>query len=241
MSTEELQDRSIDAFLSGSHTGLDKEAWIKQSRVTAIDTLKSHPRNYRTHPDDEIEHLMESIREHGIYRNVVISKDGQTILAGHGVVEAARRLGLTHVPVFQTEYLLDDPLALKLLIGDNEIQHLVENDDRVLTELLRELKNVDDLLGTGYDEMMLANLVMVSRPASEIEDLDAAAQWVGLPEYDIGPGQLQITMHFANEDDRLEFFRKLNIDTAKVGRKSLWWPERDNDDVHSVRFTDNED
>jgi hypothetical protein len=209
----------------------------------SIDILQAHPRNYRIHPEDEIEHLMESIRLHGIYRNIVIAQDGKTILAGHGVVEAARRLGMTQVPVFQTNYQPDDPHALKLLVGDNEIQHLVEADDRALTELLRELKEIDDLLSTGYDEMMLANLVMVSRPASEITDLDAASQWVGLPEHDReGERRLQIIVNFANEEDRKAFCHLLGLESSKIANegtgKSIWWPKQDRDDVKSLRFTD---
>lgn len=56
-----------------------------QHEMIEIQTLKPHPRNYRTHPEDQIAHLIESISKHGFYRNVVIAKEG-TILAGHGVV-----------------------------------------------------------------------------------------------------------------------------------------------------------
>jgi ParB-like chromosome segregation protein Spo0J len=69
----------------------------------ALDDLKPHPRNYQQHPDDELAHIMESIKTHGFYRNVVIARDG-TILAGHGVTQAARKLGYTHVPVIRTPY-----------------------------------------------------------------------------------------------------------------------------------------
>src|SRR2546430_11899104 len=131
---------------------------IKQNRVVPIDMLKPHPRNYRKHPDDELEHIMESIRTHGFYRNIVLAKDGKTILAGHGVVEAARRLGYKEIPAILIDYEPDDPHALKVLVSDNEIAHLAESNDRALTELLREVANAGDLLGTGYDEMMLANL-----------------------------------------------------------------------------------
>ena len=208
-----------------------------------LDQLKPHPRNYQKHPDDELTHLMESIRAHGVYRNVVIAHDN-TILAGHGVVEAARRLGMVSIPVHRTAYDPDDARALKLLAGDNEISHLAEVDDRALTELLRELKETDiGLLGTGYDEMMLANLLFVTRPASEIADLDAAAQWAGLPEYDLGGKEerLQIIMNFATEEDRKEFCRLLSLDPDKIKTsgtgKSIWWPKsRKNMDSQSIRF-----
>jgi hypothetical protein len=215
----------------------------------ALDELKPHKRNYRTHPDDEIEHLMESIQSNGVYRNIVVAQDG-TIIAGHGVALAARKLGLTHIPVYRTEYGPDDPRALKLLVSDNEISHLAESDDRLLTKLLRELKDFDlDLLGTGYDDMMLANLLMVTRPASEIADLEAAAQWVGMPEYDMESksGQIQIIVNFANEEDRKEFCHLLSLDADKIPKsgtgKSIWWPKpRENMDSRSIRFVskDNE-
>ncbi len=210
-----------------------------------LDTLKSHPRNYRAHPDDEIEHLVESIRANGVYRNVVIAQDG-TILAGHGVVTAARRLGLETLPVYRTTYGPDDPRAIKLLVSDNEISHLAMSDDRALTELLRELKEADiDLLGTGYDDMMLANLLFVTRPSSEIADLDAAAQWVGMPEYDLtGEARLQIIVNFPTEADRQEFCRRLGlqanaIPTEGTGR-SIWWPKQQRDDSKAIRFTSKE-
>ena len=210
-----------------------------QTEWVDLDTLHPHPRNYQTHPDDELEHIIESIRTHGFYRNIVIAQDG-TILAGHGVVEAIRRLGHTHIPAIRLPYAYNDPHALKLLIGDNEIRHLATVDDRILTELLKELVDIDssELLGTGYDEMMLANLLMTTRPASEIADLDAAAQWVGMPEYDMGQDSLQVIVHFVNEEDRLEFYRRLDLDTIQAAKqKSIWWPKsREDDDNISIRF-----
>jgi hypothetical protein len=215
-----------------------------QLEEVAISQLHPHPRNYRGHPDDEIAHLMESIKSNGLYRNIVIAKDG-TILAGHGVVKAAHRLGIESIPVYRTEYDADDPRALKLLVSDNEISHLVDSDDRMLTEILKELKETDiDLFGTGYDDMMLANLLFVSRPAAEIADLDAAAQWVGMPGYDLGEGRIQIIVNFATEEDRKEFCHLLNLDINKIGtkgvEKSIWWPMRGDSDNTSIRFVSQE-
>jgi hypothetical protein len=210
----------------------------------ALDQLKPHPRNYRSHPEDEIEHLVESIHANGIYRNIVIASEG-TILAGRGVAIAARRAGYSTAPVYRAPFGPDDPRALKLLIADNEISHLAENDDRLLTELLRELKESEvGLLGTGYDDMMLANLVFVTRPASEIADLDAAAQWVGMPEYDLEDKQarLSIIVNFASEEDRQAFCQRLGLDVDTISvigtSKSIWWPKRAKKDVHTIRFTD---
>ena len=59
--------------------------------LVSIDQLKPHPRNYKTHTPEQIEHLIQSITEHGILRPVIVARDG-TILAGHGIVEAVREI-----------------------------------------------------------------------------------------------------------------------------------------------------
>lgn len=207
-----------------------------KTETVAIAELKPHPRNYKSHPDDQLEHIIASIKEHGFYRNIVIARDG-TILAGHGVVRASKKMGLETVPVVRLDVDPNDPRALKLLAGDNEISHLAENDDRLLTELLKEIKEFDPvgLMGTGYDEMMLANLLMVTRPKSEIADIDEAAQWVGLPDYDAGELPLKLIVSFRSEDDRMKFSSLLDLRLTETQR-SIWWPRRNNEDPSSLKF-----
>ena len=207
------------------------------TEAVRLDDLRPHPRNYRAHPDDQIEHLKASLVEHGVYRPVVIARDS-TILAGHGLVEAARRLGYAEMPAVRLDIDPDDPRAIKLLIGDNEISHLVESDDRSLSELLREVGSVDlgALLGTGYDEMMLANLVMVTRPASEIADMDAAAEWVGLPEYEPSETTLRLTVTFADADDRTRFAELVGLALGEHTVSIRWPPPAERVDQTSVRF-----
>ena len=204
--------------------------------TVSIASLKPHARNYRVHPDDQILHLIESIKEHGFYRNVVIAKDG-TILAGHGVVQAASKMGLEDVPVIRLNVEPNDARALKVLAGDNEIAHLGEIDDRALSEILKEIKcfDVTGLLGTGYDEMMLANLVMVTRPASEIANFDEAAAWAGMPDYDEGESTIKIIVSFLNMDDRARFLQTTGLNLTEK-QKSAWWPAKSRDDLSSIRF-----
>ena len=122
--------------------------------------LRPHPRNDGHHPPDEIAHLKASITTHGVYRNVVVAQDG-TILAGHGVIEAARALGRTHIAGQRMPYGPEDDRALQLLVGDNHIARLRLQDDAVLVELLQDLHAHDPLalLGTGYDAAALEALV----------------------------------------------------------------------------------
>jgi hypothetical protein len=208
----------------------------------AIGELRPHPENYKAHPEDQLAHIVSSLEQHGIYRNVVIAREG-TILAGHGVVLAAKKKGLTSLPVIRLPIAPDSPEARKVLAGDNEIGHLAEVNDRALTELLKTIQQADPagLLGTGYDEKMLANLLFVTRPEGEIATKQEAAQWVGMPSYDEGQGKTpQIVVSFDTVELRDEFVKAsgIGLQRAEPGRMvwSAWWPPREKKDNASVRF-----
>lgn len=201
-----------------------------------VASLKPHPKNYRDHPDDQVEHLTSSLKQFGVYRNVVVARDS-TILAGHGIVKAAKKLKIKRIPVIRMRFSSDDPRAYKVMIGDNEIEHLAEQNDRLLADLLKDLKKKDELLGTGFDEKMLAAFVMVTRPESEIASFDEAAQWMGMPEY-IGERRADfIIVSFRNKANRMKFGRLLKVNlTPKT--KSLWYPPEKRSDPISLRFVE---
>lgn len=209
----------------------------------AVADLRPHPRNYRKHPDDQLAHICRSIQEHGFYRNVVVARDG-VILAGHGVVEAAKKLGIERIPIRRVDVASDDPRAIKIMVGDNEMGRIAEIDDRGLTEMLKELSLVSDdyLLGTGFDRQSLAVLAMVTRPASEIADFDAAAHWAGMPAYDPGVKRVQLNVFFDREEDRAAFLERAGIAREDVHDRqngwSTWWPKRERSDLSSVKFVE---
>lgn len=192
---------------------VDDDPTVFTAVLTPTSSLTPHPRNYRHHPEDQIEHLMHSISEYGFYRNVVACTDG-TILAGHGIVIAADVLGLD-VPVIRLDLDPLDPRALKVLALDNFVSHLSEDDDRMLTEMLKEIAAAEGLLGTGFDELSLAALTMVTRTANEINDLDAAAEWVGMPEYIPSRQGPQLVIEF-DDDEQRERFMELTPSLAYV-------------------------
>lgn len=212
-------------------------------QITLTD-LKPHPQNYRIHPADQIAHLVQSIKEHGFYRNVVIAEDN-TILAGHGIVLAAAQMGLTSIPVIRLPIAADTVQALKVLAGDNEIEHLADQDDRLLTELLKTILQEGGeagLLGTGYDEQMLAGLLMVTRPESEIQDMNEASHWVGMPEYNAILPPPKLIIAFETEDERQHFLSWLDQkeQTIIMGKNrdtwSMWWPPRDKEDLKALKW-----
>jgi hypothetical protein len=205
----------------------------------SISEIKPHPKNYRDHPDDQIEHLMHNIVTHGYYRNIVVAADGTT-LAGHGVVKALKRLNVEEVTVLRLPIEANSPEAIKVLVADNEISHLAMVDDRALTEALKAIKevDVDGLLGTGFDEMMLAARVFVTRDAEEVEDFDAAAHWVGMPDYEDVDRPYILKLLFETDELRKEFIRmnELKVRNFEGRIATGWWPPREAEDVSSLVY-----
>jgi|TARA_Y100000296_G_C5178830_1_gene261972 hypothetical protein len=240
-----LQDQQMKQMLSNIRARTEFETEYIDPRE-----LHPHPRNYVKHPQDQLDHLVESIRENGLYRNIVVAQDN-TIIAGHGVVEASLQVPLDSVAIIRIDVDSEDPKALKLLASDNEISHLGEVDDRALTEMLREIKETtpNGLLGTGYNDQMLANLLMVTRTQDEIKDFDTAAEWVGMPDFEgvTQEDRLQITMYFEDEVARGRFMSQVkdtipNFSPIKKSERAWyeWYPHKGNEDVGSVKFVSSE-
>jgi hypothetical protein len=226
----------------------DEQPQVWEPIPLPLASLVPHPRNYRKHPKDQIVHLAHSLREHGQYRNIVAAQPDSespiTILGGHGVALGAEEAGMDTVLVVVLPIDPESPEALRILALDNTLPHLAEDDDRALTEMLKELHEQDPvmgLLGTGIDELMLANLVFVTRPGTEVADLDEAAQWVGLPGFEPGKPSILLMVHFDTPDDRQKLLDQIGIGTIshKIRETwSVWWPPRERQDLSSVRFVD---
>lgn len=200
--------------------------------------LKPHPHNYKAHPADQLAHLVASLTAHGFYRNVVIARDN-TILAGHGVVDAAQQLGWTHAPCVRVPLAPDDPRAVQVLIGDNEIARLASHDDRALTELLKALAQdttIDALLGTGFDAQQVAALAYVTRPAHEIADKDEAAHWLGMPTYDADDSVCRLIVTCPDSARRRQALDRLGLRVADETPRtvSAAYPPQARADVGSV-------
>jgi DNA modification methylase len=105
--------------------------------------LRAHKGNYRKHPVPQLQQLRDSLQEHGFQKPIVIQPDG-TILAGHGLVEAAKAAEMKAVPV----HVYDGPNPEKYLIADNETVRGSEDDQQALLALLNAQESLE---GTGWD------------------------------------------------------------------------------------------
>lgn len=172
--------------------------------IVALSLLQPHPENYREHPEEQLMHLRQSLQEFGVIKNIVISRDN-FILAGHGLVLAARGLGWETLPVRRLPLQHLDPLALKLVVADNETSRLGLRDDRALSALLGAIRRpaASSLLGTGYDAASVEELTASLHPLPRRLETHRDASW-------------QLVLHFATEAAMREFLRAQAL-TAEQG------------------------
>lgn len=119
-----------------------------------IEELIPYAKNSRTHSDEQVAQLAGSIKEFGFNNPVLVDKDN-SIIAGHGRVMAARRLGLTQVPCIRLEHLTETQRKA-YIIADNRLALNAGWDNQMLTVELNDLKADDfnlDLLGFDVDEL----------------------------------------------------------------------------------------
>jgi hypothetical protein len=215
----------------GAQARVSSTPAVLETEPVAVAGLTPHPQNYRTHNDAQLAHLVASITQYGFYKNVVIAADN-TILAGHGAVLAAQQLGIETIPAARLPISPNSPAALKVVAADNELSRFADIDDRALTELLHEISTGDPagLLGTGYDELALAGLLMVTRPSTEIAGFDAAAEWVGMPEYEPAGDKIHLVISFETTEERDDFvahhFTGSIYRRYRSGVWSGYWPAR---------------
>ena len=143
----------------------------KETRVKIAD-LTPHPKNYRRHPAAQLEKLRASLRVHGQQKPVVIDAEG-TILAGHGLVEAARAEGWAEIGC----HLYDGPYPDAFVIADNASADLAEDDNEALATLLKELEAKGELDASLFSTDDLGSLLAeleAANPAPVEEEGSAA-------------------------------------------------------------------
>ena len=122
--------------------------------LRAVDDLIPYARNARTHSPEQVNKLASSIKEFGFLNPVVISEDGG-ILAGHGRVMAAKKLGLKQVPCVVESHLTEAQKKAYIL-ADNRLALDAGWDEEMLKVELEELDAADfdlGLLGFSTEEL----------------------------------------------------------------------------------------
>ena len=131
-----------------------------------IASVKSAPRNARTHSDAQVQQIARSIGEFG-WTNPILVDEHNAIIAGHGRLEAAKQRGLAEVPTI-TLAGLSDAQKRALALADNQLVLNAGWDADTLRAELGELGLA------GFD------LSLIGFPDDEIAEL--------LRQPDFGPG-----------------------------------------------------
>jgi len=128
--------------------------------------LLPYARNARTHSEAQIAQIAASIVEFGFTNPILAGSDG-VIVAGHGRLAAAQKLGLDSVPVVVLDHLTQTQRRA-LVIADNRIAENAGWDDAMLRIELAALSEDDfDVALTGFDADALADLMAGEEPDHE--------------------------------------------------------------------------
>ena len=119
-----------------------------------VERLIPYIRNARTHSDEQVAQIAASIAEFGWTSPILTGGDG-IIIAGHARLQAARKLGMTEVPVIVLDHL-NEAQRRALVIADNRLALNAGWDEEMLRVELESLQGDDfnlDLLGFADDEI----------------------------------------------------------------------------------------
>jgi ParB-like chromosome segregation protein Spo0J len=134
----------------------------------SIDKLIPYARNARTHSPAQIDQIAASIAEFGFINPILVGSDG-VIVAGHGRLEAARKLGMQTVPVIVLDHLTPTQRRA-LVIADNRIAENAGWDVEMLSLELAELQELDfNLELTGFSDEKFGLLSLEDRDEEQSE------------------------------------------------------------------------
>ncbi|MCC6860076.1 MAG: ParB N-terminal domain-containing protein [Bryobacterales bacterium] len=149
-------------------------AMAKRIELWPLNRLVPYARNARTHSPAQIDRIAASIVEFGFTNPILVdSRDG--IVAGHGRLMAARKLGLAEVPVIVLDHLSETQRRAYVL-ADNRLSELAGWDHELLALELKELADAGfDATLAGFDSKQIDDLLAslerhVEPEENEVED-----------------------------------------------------------------------
>lgn len=134
---------------------MKQKAWPADNVIRRkVSALVPYARNSRTHSPEQISQIAASIKEWGFTTPILVDTDGQ-IIAGHGRLLAAQKLGLDEVPTMTAEGWTDAQKKA-YVIADNKLALNADWDNAMLAIEMQELGDLGfdlDLTGFGKDEI----------------------------------------------------------------------------------------
>ena len=176
---------------------------ITQKKVTE---LIPYVKNSRTHSDEQVAQIAASIKEFG-WTNPILVDGKNGIIAGHGRLLAARKLGHKEVPTIELSELTDAQKRA-YIIADNKLALNAGWDDEVLKLEIQQLSDLNfDLTLLGFDEVELAKMF------DEVIDEE--------PEGENYQEVFNIIVECSNEAEQEKIFNRLDSEGYKCRVQSL--------------------
>ena len=155
---------------------------IKEVEVTA---LIPYAKNSRTHDDAQIAQIAASIKEFG-WTNLILVDGDKGIIAGHGRLMAARKLGMAKVPVIELK-TLSKAQKQAYIIADNRLALNAGWDNTMLTiELNKLLEDNFALEILGFDKDELDALLNPTQETEGLTDENAVPNVPNEPKTKLG-------------------------------------------------------
>jgi hypothetical protein len=136
-----------------------------------VDALIPYARNSRTHSEAQVAQIAGSIREFGFTNPVLIDAENG-IIAGHGRIMAAQKLGLSEVPCIRLDHLTETQRKA-YVIADNKLALNSSWDEEMLGLELADLREMDfdlGLLGFTEDEVGAFDVEEAGMPELSSDD-----------------------------------------------------------------------
>lgn len=155
-------------------------------KTVDIGKLKPFGGNPKKHPKNQIELLRKSLRTYGQTKSVIVDAK-YMILAGHGLVEAAKKNGMTEIRVGIVPFTGKEALAY--VLADNKIAELAEWDFTKLADVFEEIDDgsIDlELTGFGMDEIEDIMTWNTGEDKEDDFDPDKAAEKIKIPHTKLG-------------------------------------------------------
>src|ERR1051326_1557496 len=132
--------------------------------------LVPNPRNARTHSKHQIRQIAASIREFGFTNPVLVDRKN-TIIAGHGRVEAAKLEGIEQVPTILLENLTEDEIRAYVL-ADNRLAEKAGWAKEILAIELQHLIALDNDLDVTLTGFEIPEIDLILQEAGAQQDKD---------------------------------------------------------------------
>lgn len=178
-------------------------------KAANVKDLIPYVRNSRTHSEEQVIQIAASIKEFGFTNPILV--DGENgIIAGHGRIMAARKLGLDVVPTIELSHL-SEAQKKAYIIADNKLALNAGWDDEMLRLEFEELGDLDfDLELTGFDLLEMTNIF----------DDEATAEEQDLKEENYSES-FSIIIECESEENQKNIFNKLDTEGYKCRVQSL--------------------